>query len=155
MIPFFEDLLDRFHELFTDVEKAFVDLPQEALDWKPGLDMNSICVLIVHLTGSTRYWVGDVAMGDPSNRDREAEFHAGGLDANDLRGRLQDTEAYLQSAFEKLTLPDLESLRSSPRNNRQFTVAWALMHALEHTAIHLGHIQIMRQLWLQKEHSLG
>ena len=29
-------------------------------------------------------------------------------------------------------------------------VAWALLHALEHTAIHLGHMQIMRQLWEQR-----
>jgi len=26
-------------------------------------------------------------------------------------------------------------------------VAWALAHALEHTALHLGHIQIGRELW--------
>jgi hypothetical protein len=29
-------------------------------------------------------------------------------------------------------------------------VGWALLHALEHTAIHLGHIQITQQLWDQK-----
>ena len=155
MLPFFADLLDRFHELFTEVEKSLVDLPQEALDWKPAADMNSICVLIVHQTGSTRYWVGDVAMGDPSHRDREAEFHANGLDVKALKQRIQDVEAYLQSAFEKLGLQDLETLRTTSRGDRKFSVAWALTHALEHTAIHLGHIQVMRQLWLQKHTSQG
>jgi len=155
MTPFFADLFDRFHELFTDIQKALEGLPQEALDWQPASDMNSICVLIVHLTGAARYWVGDVAMGDPSNRNREAEFHARGLDANDLKQRLQDTEAYLQSTFEKLKLQDLEALRSSSRDGRKFTVAWAMTHTLEHTAIHLGHIQIMRQLWQQKHNFQG
>ena len=30
---------------------------------------------------------------------------------------------------------------------REFTVAWCLLHALEHSAVHLGHMQIVRQLW--------
>lgn len=29
------------------------------------------------------------------------------------------------------------------------TVAWRLAHALEHTALHLGHMEITRQLWEQ------
>jgi len=29
-------------------------------------------------------------------------------------------------------------------------VAWALLHALDHTAQHLGHMQITRQLWDQE-----
>jgi hypothetical protein len=28
-------------------------------------------------------------------------------------------------------------------------VAWALLHALEHTTLHLGQIQLTRQLWEQ------
>jgi hypothetical protein len=30
-------------------------------------------------------------------------------------------------------------------------VAWALFHALEHTALHCGQIQIQRQLWEQTQ----
>ena len=30
-------------------------------------------------------------------------------------------------------------------------LTWCLAHALEHTALHLGHMQIMRQLWRQRE----
>jgi hypothetical protein len=28
-------------------------------------------------------------------------------------------------------------------------MAWSLLHAQEHMAIHVGHIQIMRQMWDQ------
>jgi hypothetical protein len=31
------------------------------------------------------------------------------------------------------------------------TVAWAVLHAVDHTALHLGHIQITRQLWEQRQ----
>ena len=150
MTPFFEDLLDRFHELHADIGKALDELPQAALDWKPGEDMNSLCVLVVHATGAERFLIGDVVMGDPSNRNREIEFQATGLDVNTLKSRLIDADAYARTAFETLNLQDLEMLRRSPRDGHKLTVAWALTHALEHTAIHLGHIQMISQLWMQK-----
>jgi uncharacterized damage-inducible protein DinB len=150
MNPFYNDLLDRFHELHSEVEKSLAGLPQAALDWKPLPEMNSICVLIVHLSAAERYWIGDVVMGDSSNRHREAEFRASGLSADALSQRIHAVEAYDASAFEKLELQDLEKKHINPSNGREFTAAWALTHALEHTAIHLGHIQIMCQLWKQK-----
>jgi uncharacterized damage-inducible protein DinB len=154
MILFYKELLDRFHELHSEIEKSLDGLPQEALDWQPGAEMNSICVLVVHLTGAERYWIGDVVMGDPSNRNREAEFQAKGLSAEVLKQRLKEVEAYLTAAFENMNLLDLEKPRKSRRNGRELSVTWALTHALEHTAIHLGHIQIMRQM-LRKKKSIS
>ena len=151
MIDFYQDFLDRLNEIHASVEQAIQDLPQEALDWSPGEGMNSIAVLIVHLTGAERYWIGDVALGESSGRDRAVEFHARGISLDALLARLADTSAYAQSALTLLTLGDLEQERVSPRDGRKFSVAWALLHALEHTAIHLGHIQITRQLWEQQK----
>ena len=53
-----------------------------------------------------------------------------------------------------LSLEELEELRISPRDGRQFTVGWSLAHALEHTAIHVGHAQITRQLWEEENAGL-
>ncbi len=150
MNPFYADYLHRFHTLYEDVEKSLEGLPPEALDWQPAPEMNSLAVLIVHLTGSTRYWVGDMAMGDPSNRNREAEFHVEGLESDVLVKRLRDTEDYVRKAFESLSLEDLNKTRISQDGGRQYTVASALLHTLEHTGLHTGHIQLTRQLWLQK-----
>ena len=115
--------------------------------------MNSLCVVVVHATGAERYWIGDVAGRDPSGRDRAAEFRAHGLDAAALKRRLDETLAHSRGVLEGLTSQDLEDLRVSPRDGRKFTVAWSLAHALEHTAIHLGHMQIVRQLWDQRQHA--
>ena len=41
----------------------------------------------------------------------------------------------------------------STRDDRNFSAGWALAHALEHTAPHLGHAQVTRQLWERKEES--
>lgn len=143
-------LLDRFDELHLEIEKALEGLPVEALDWTPGPEMNSLSILIVHLTGAERYWVGDVANGEPLARDRNAEFQVSGLDAATLVKRVRDLAAYEKAAFERMTLTDLEGERVSPRDGRPFGVAWALSHALEHTALHVGQVQLTVQLWKQR-----
>ena len=151
MHPLFEDCLDRFKTLLDDFAQAIAGLPQEALDWTPGPDLNSLAVLVVHTTGSARYWVGDVCLGDESERDRDAEFRARGFDEAALRQRLDDTMQYMQSALERLTLDELTELRPAAGRDRKYRVSYALLHALEHTALHVGHAQITRQLWDQRE----
>ena len=150
MHSIYADYLDRLDGLHMDIIRAIDGLPQEALDWVPGLNMNSLCVLIVHLTGAERYWLGDVTGQDLSDRDRGGEFLARELDEITLKERLLDSLAYARDLLETLTLEDLDSNRTSPRDGRTFTVAWSIFHALEHTAIHVGHIQMVRQLWEQR-----
>ena len=150
MHSIYADYLDRLDELHMDCMRAIDGLPREALDWVPGLNMNSLCVLIVHLTGAERYWLGDVVGQDRSDRDRESEFLACELDESTLKARLSESMTYARDLLETLTVEDLGSNRTSPRDGRTFTVAWSIFHALEHTAIHVGHIQILRQLWEQR-----
>ena len=148
---FFEAYLSLLHELHTEIEKALAGLPAAALDWTPGPETNSLAVLVVHLTGAERFWVGDVALGEPSHRVRAEEFKAAGLTAEALIARLQDSEAYIRHALPRLSLDDLEAQRIHPRDGRTYSVAWCLLHALEHTATHMGHIELTSQLWRQAQ----
>lgn len=150
MLPMLGDYFERLQSLHTDINQTIADLPPSALDWAPGTDMNSLCVLVVHVAGAERYWIGDVVGQGISGRDRDAEFQTGGLAASVLVERLDKVLAHSRSVLEELTVPDLDAQRTSPRDGHKFTVAWALAHALEHTALHLGHIQITRQLWDQR-----
>ena len=151
MRKYYEALLEQFRELHQEIQKALEVLPIEALDWVPGPEMNSISVLTVHLAGAERYWVGDVVRGDPSFRNREAEFQVKGMDNAALKQRLADLDAYEATTLEKLRLRDLDQVRVSPRDGRTVTVAWALLHAMEHTAVHVGHIEILVQQWKQRQ----
>ncbi len=147
---FYQNYFDRLEDLHKDLGKALQGLPQEALDWKPGPDTNSINVLITHLTGAERYWIGDVVMRDPSERDRAAEFRVAGLTLEALQKRITDLTEYARHSLETLALQDLEQERVSPRDGSKFNVGWSLLHVLDHTALHLGHIQLTRQLWEQR-----
>jgi uncharacterized damage-inducible protein DinB len=151
MRKFYEALLKQYREVHDEVVKALDLLPAEALDWSPGPGMNTISVLVTHLTGAERYWIGDVVTGEPSFRNREAEFQVKGADHAALKKRLSDLDAYEAQALEKLRVRDLETWKVSPRDGNKVLTAEALLHALEHSAVHLGHIEILVQQWRQKQ----
>ena len=153
MEQFFADYLERLQSLHDDMQETFKELPQTALDWVPGSDMLSFSVIVVHTTGAERYWVGDIACQDPSGRNRGAEFEVKGLEAAELVNRLDKSLVYVKGVTENLLLDNLQEIRNSPRDDRKFTVGWAPAHTLEHTALHLGHAQLTRQLWEQQEGS--
>lgn len=145
METFFADWLDNVQELHNDIEAALESLPPEALDWSPKPGINSITVLIVHLTGSQRFLFGEVIGGQDIHRDRDAEFRAKGMTATELGQRLKDNIVYLSGELERFTLADLD--RKCMFRAREVTVGWAMGHSLKHTASHLGHIQMMKDMW--------
>ena len=73
MERFFEEYVGRLQSLHDEIKHALEGVAQEALDWAPGPEMNSLAVLVVHLSGAERFWIGDVAAAEPSGRNREAE----------------------------------------------------------------------------------
>lgn len=151
MQSFFAAYLNNLQEFHDEIRTAIKGLPQDALDWTPGPETNSLSALVVHLTGAERYWIGDVIGGEPSGRDREAEFKVQGLSEQELIRRLSKNEEFIRKALEPLALQELDAMRTSPRNGRGATVGWALCHVLKHTSLHLGHMQITLQLWKQRQ----
>lgn len=151
MLRALEGYLTRLQVLHAELGRTIDGLAPEALDWSPGPHMNSLCVLVAHATGAQRYWIGDVVGRDPSGRVREVEFRAQGTDGAALKLRLDRTLAHTSGVLGTLALQDLEASRTAPRDECEYTVGWALAHALEHTAMHVGHAQITRQLWDQRE----
>jgi hypothetical protein len=113
--------------------------------------MNSLAVVVTHLAGAQRYWIGDVVGGEPSGRVREAEFQAREQEAGHLLALLDQTLAHSRKTLEGLEAADLGAARVASRDGLIYSVAWCLAHALEHTALHLGHIELTRQMW--QEHS--
>lgn len=147
MKQLFVDYLDRLRVLHDEIHKAIADLPQEALDWVPHPEMNSIAVLVTHAMGAERFWVGDVAVSSSSERVRAEEFAVSGVPVAHLQSLLDETLAFVEATLASLSLDGLAELRTSPNHEGPFTVGWCLVHALEHTAVHTGHIQLMCQLW--------
>ena len=151
MNALFDDYLERLSTLHEGFKTAVHNLPPEALDWQPGPDINSFTIIISHVAGSERFWVGDMVGQDPSGRVRAEEFEQKGLTAVTLTRLLDDTLAHSRAVLESISLDDLTAERTTPDGQRTHRVAWCLLHNLEHVALHLGHVEILRQLWDQQE----
>jgi len=137
---------------FTGQEERFLavitGLPTRALNWSPGPDMNSLAVLTVHTWVAAVAWT-ERAAGHEIARDREAEFHVV-LDEATLASLIRQQATDVREATQTLTPADFATLRARP-NGEAFTVAYCLIHALEHTQEHLGQALLTRQLWEQTQ----
>lgn len=135
--------------LLERMDGIYSGLPVEALDWTPDPAMNSITVLVVHMIGALRYWLGGLLGGEDAHRDREAEFSAQGLSKTELHVLINETQAQVTRVLEKINPDELERKHYSSIHKDYFTGAFALVHVVEHTALHVGHMEITKELWEQ------
>ncbi len=138
------NLLEKTHD---SIKAALAGLSPAALEWLPAPGANSMGVLVVHVAGAQRYWIGTVAGGGYYQRDRAAEFAARDFSEARLCALLDEALAESRAALAQLTAAQMDEIRTAPRDGRQVTAAWAVLHALEHTALHAGHIQVTRDVW--------
>lgn len=149
MQRFFEDLYQQLAELHDNMKQNIEGLTTEALDWVPGPDMNSLAVLVTHTAEAERYWIGEMVGGDDANRTRSDEFVTGNRTAEDLAAQLDATLAHSKGVLESLTLDDLGKTHHHEQRG-EVGISWSLLHTLEHTGQHTGHVQLTRQLWDQR-----
>jgi uncharacterized damage-inducible protein DinB len=155
MLSELDNYLQRIEDLRGQVRDLIADLPAEALNWRPieGDDTNSLAVLATHIAGAEHFWVGEVVGGGPPTRDRDAEFAAQASDASELVRLLEETGTETQEVFAALTEADpsspsgqsLDGTRQA--RGRTIPVRWCILHVIDHTALHLGHMQLTYQLW--------
>ena len=144
----FADYLGRLEFLQHKLHQDVRDLPAEAMDWSPGPAMNSVAVLLAHIAGVLHEGI-DIALGDLPGRVREQEFQTRGVPGGELLRRLDAVIDYARGALPRLGLEDLDKERQD--EDGMITCGWALLHALEHAYLHLGHVQLTCQIWRQRE----
>ncbi len=150
MHVYIAEYLDALRGQHAQLKNALEGMTDEALDWSPVEGANSLAALTAHIAGAQSYLLGDLMTGRASLRDRDGEFATQQLDSIALAARLDAAMEDSTRSLESLTVDDLATERYSARHQRNFTVAWLLNHALEHCAQHVGHAQITRQLWDQR-----
>ena len=150
ILPEAAAFLERIEDLRGQIAAIVETLPVEALNWQPDENsddhaMNSIAMLATHAAGAEHFWIGEVMGRLPTTRDRDAEFETMVMDTAVLQQTLQTVASQTQTIMHALTQADLDGTRRA--RNRDVPVRWALLHVIDHTALHLGHIQITAQLW--------
>ncbi len=157
MIKEIEGYLSFLKDLRDQVKNLLEGLSQEALDWQPipekgDLVTNSIGALTVHLAGSENFWMKEVIGRQPIQRDREAEFASKGDKKEELIARLDGSARSAEEALSSLDLAKLEETRQF--RDRTVTVQWAILHVIEHYALHIGHMELTRQLCLARNKNI-
>lgn len=130
------------HGKLRDVVRGLDD---EALNWSPGPEMNSIAVLVVHTLGSeldTLHRVREIE----ADRDRDAEFAVTGATQADLLAALDRADERLAEHAAAITEDDLVSMRKGVRSQEQPGLYWLLFN-YGHAREHLGHVEMTAQLW--------
>lgn len=150
MLPEVQHYLERIEDLRGQIAALIKDLPAEALNWRPveGDDdhvTNSLAVMAIHAAGAEHFWLHEVVGREPPTRDRDAEFVATAEDAAPLLVKLEENDRKSRAVLENLTAEELAGSRTV--RGRELTVRWAILHVIDHTALHLGHMQITYQLW--------
>src|SRR5215471_6993125 len=114
-------------------------------------ESNTAFVLATHLIGSAEYWVLELAGGRDVQRDRPSEFRATGTGLA-LAARYERWLAAMQELLQMLPDERLDQPVRVPTSYRPthdeepMTVRDALLHAIEHCALHQGHLELTRQM---------
>jgi len=142
--------VERIEDLHSQVSGLIAELPAQALNWRPieGKDdhaSNSLAVLTAHIAGAEHYWIAEVIGDRVGTRDRDAEFVTVAANAVEIVSLLEKTAHETREVFSTLSESDLNRARQA--RGRTIPVRWCILHVIDHTALHLGHMQITYQLW--------
>ena len=133
--------------IFAELE----GLPDEALNRPLGVpETNTIYASAFHACMSSRDWITVRVGGGTIDRDRDSEFWSTGTLAQ-LRSAWDETLSLTTETLASLSPADFNEARllhfNATGEERPGTVRDCLLHVVEHANIHLGHIQLARQLW--------
>jgi uncharacterized damage-inducible protein DinB len=142
--------LERLEDLRGQMANLVAGLPAEALNWRPieGKDdmaTNSLAALAAHASGAERFWIAEVVGGRPGARNREAEFARRATSSEQVAEWLEQTALQTRLVISGLADAVLDETRQI--EGHSVPVRWCFLHVIDHTALHLGQMQITRQLW--------
>jgi len=142
--------LEWIEELRSQVRGVIKDLPTEALNWRPVESTddhatNSLAVLAFHIAGAEHFWISEVIGQHPPTRHRPSEFITIAPHADELVAKLNDLAKETRQTMSNLTAVSLDQTYTG--RDQTFTGRWCIMHVIEHTSLHLGHMQLTYQLW--------
>ncbi len=129
-----------------DVLDALTGLSAAELNWKPPVEGgNSAMVLATHVIGACQGHLLQTLCGQSIERVREEEFEASGDSVGPLREHWATVRGRIDAALEALDPAELERTHEHPILG-PMSGHDLLMLAVRHSAEHLGHASLTRDL---------
>ena len=124
-------------------------LNDEDVWWRPNEQANAVGNLVLHLSGSNRYYLEQVIGGRDIGRDRDGEFAArGGYSKAQLKARWDETRLITEGVLNGLEPSRM--LQTTESTGKLTTYAQILLHVTHHNAAHMGQI-----VWITKMRHAG
>ena len=142
---YYTDFLNDLESLHDKIKELIDSQSQQALDWSPQPGVGSLNMIVSHVAGAERYWIGEVVGREQPARRPGPVYRVTGLDNKELCKRLDDALSYCRKVLEKCERGELDGRRISPRDGREVTVRWSFEHVIEHTANHQREIIFILQ----------
>ena len=120
------------------------DLDEHQLRWKPAPHANSLGQIVVHLGYAERLWLRAFCAGEQMDmtwRQHMFDLPAGWTVDDVVRFYRAETAA-VDAVLDRTRSLD----EPSAGTMRPTTYRWAIMHLIEETARHVGHMDITREL---------
>ncbi len=116
------------------------DLTEEQARWTPAGALIPVLGVVDHLTHVEWRWLDGVMLGAPTSRS-EAEFRPGPeLTVADACARYRARGAETERAARRLPITE------PARDGSGRDLRWVLLHLIEETARHAGHVDATREL---------
>ena len=121
------------------IERCVSLLTEEQVWFRGDEASNSIGHLLLHLTGSTRYWAIEVIGGSSIGRIRQREFEP--LAAVPPARLMADLRAVVEEVDQLLSQMSVAVLlEERTARGERATVLWCVYHIVEHFSMHTGQI---------------
>jgi uncharacterized damage-inducible protein DinB len=137
-------------ELWEGLLKDVAGADEARFHWTPGAEFNSVAILLRHLAGSERYWIGEAIGGIPSRRAREKEFLHDRPGREDVLRAVDEARGLTRQVLAPLSVDQLQT-ETAPSVTagtppRRPAKLWALLHYLEHLGYHRGQALLLLKL---------
>ncbi len=157
MTPTHEGALQITRESLHFLRSSIGGLPEEAMDWKPLPGASSLAVLVVHSVTATRFFLragsGEAgSLAEYRSGDRADAFRTAGIGKGDLLGMVTafggEAEAILAKGTGEHLAARVELNAADDMPVPVRSGAGTLFAAIAHLREHVGHVQLMHDLWL-------
>lgn len=113
-------------------------------------EANSLFAIATHTLGANRAWILGFVGGRQIQRNRDAEFAASGT-FDELRAGFDEFILAMHEVLDAVPDAEMERETAAPGYRPEYagsprTVRDCVQHMIDHTALHLGHAQVTRQL---------
>lgn len=147
MIEVVQRMLDGQAERYGQVIEG---LPEEALNWRPGNEeTNSVAQLVRHVTAVQEMLLGR-ALGESPEYDHTRSLRNDPATKEELRGLLTDAKTKKDEQLARLDEMDMSEMLPNQFRGPVLRAHY-IIHTADHGQEHLGHAELTKQLWEQRD----